>query len=72
MTTAAEIISCERCPKETFTAIQNVQSSAAVLSAIAERFHKILAKIDDESRELESAGKKKPFKLGDMSPENLR
>jgi hypothetical protein len=72
MNTAAEIINCERCPQETFSSIQNVQSVAAVLSALAERFHKVLGEIDREAQDMENEKRKKPFKVGDANPENFR
>ncbi|KAF2018910.1 hypothetical protein BU24DRAFT_488968 [Aaosphaeria arxii CBS 175.79] len=68
MTTAAAIVQCERCPKESFTAIQNVQSLSALLSAIAERFHKVLVGIDAETERLERTGEKKLFRIGDHDP----
>ncbi|KAF2691279.1 hypothetical protein K458DRAFT_412580 [Lentithecium fluviatile CBS 122367] len=71
MITAIQIINCERCPTNAFSAIQNVQSVAAVLSALAERFHKVLMEIEREAQELENEGKKKPFRVGDSSPENI-
>jgi histone H3/H4 len=71
MKTAAEIINCERCPKEAFSAIQNVQSSTAILSALAERFHKVLYEINREASELESEQRRKTITMGDMSAQNM-
>lgn len=56
---------------EVFSAIQNMQSLNGLLAAIAERFHKVLAGIDAEAIRLEQAGEKKPFRVGDNSPENM-
>jgi len=72
MNTASEIINCERCLRDAFSSIQNVQSATAVLAALAERFHKVLTEIDREAQELEDEARKKPLKLGDVNPENLR
>ncbi|KAJ4296573.1 hypothetical protein N0V90_006619 [Kalmusia sp. IMI 367209] len=64
------MIHCTKCPTETFSAIQNMQSLNALLSAITERFHKVLAGINAEAIRLEQTGEKKPFRVGDNSPEN--
>jgi hypothetical protein len=47
-----------------------VQSLAALLSAIGERFHRILQEIDRETERLEANGEKKPFRVGDNSIAN--
>jgi hypothetical protein len=65
------MIHCTKCPTETFGAIQNMQALNALLSAIAERFHKVLAGIDDEAVRLEQTQGKKAFRVGDNSPENM-
>jgi len=73
MSTAATLLQCERCPKDPFTAIQNVQSLTALLSALAERFHKILQEVDAEADRLEQTGTKKLFRISENNPatENL-
>jgi hypothetical protein len=70
LTTASTMIHCTKCPTEAFAAIQNMQSLNALLSAIAERFHKVLAGIDAEAVRLEQTQGKKAFRVGDNSPEN--
>ena len=55
---------------DVFSAIQNIQSLNSLLSAIAQRFHKVLANIEEEATRLEQTGEKKPFRVGDNSPEN--
>lgn len=70
MDTASAIIHCPKCPKENFTAIQNVQSLSALLTALGERFHRVLTEIDAEAARLEETGQKKPFRIGDNSAEN--
>jgi hypothetical protein len=72
MSTATEIINCPRCPQNTFSSIQNVQSVNNVLTALAERFHKVLHTIDKEAQALQAEGKKKPFRMGDTTPQNMR
>jgi hypothetical protein len=42
-----------------------------LLSAIAERYHRALATIDEEAEQLEKSGRKKDFRVGDMSVETL-
>ncbi|KAJ4353452.1 uncharacterized protein N0V89_005181 [Didymosphaeria variabile] len=69
--TASTMINCTKCPMEPFSAIQNMQSLTALLTAIAERFHKILAGIDAEAIRLEERQEKKTFRVGDNSPENM-
>ncbi|KAL1607882.1 hypothetical protein SLS60_002820 [Paraconiothyrium brasiliense] len=68
--TASTMIQCTQCPMESFTAIQNMQSLTALLTAIAERFHKVLAGIDAEAARLEQRHEKKAFRVGDNNPEN--
>ena len=71
MNTASTMLRCEKCPREAFSTIQNVQSLSALLSAIAERFHKVLAEIDAEASRLELTGEKKPFRIGDFNPSTM-
>ncbi|KAF2030160.1 hypothetical protein EK21DRAFT_100723 [Setomelanomma holmii] len=70
MSVLSDLIHCLQCPKESFSAIQNVQSIVALCKAIVERFHKVLMKIDTEFDRLQRTGEKKPFRIGDNSPEN--
>ncbi|KAL5393373.1 hypothetical protein DPSP01_000194 [Paraphaeosphaeria sporulosa] len=70
LTTASTMINCTKCPTETFSAIQNIQALSALLSAITERFHKVLCGIDAEAARLEQTKEKKPFRVGDNSTEN--
>lgn len=44
---------------------------SALLTAIAERFHKALRAIDEEAARLEQAGLTKEYRMGDMSVETL-
>ncbi|KAF1975059.1 hypothetical protein BU23DRAFT_87051 [Bimuria novae-zelandiae CBS 107.79] len=71
LNTASVMVHCIKCPTEMFSAIQNMQSLNSLLGAIAERFHKVLAEIDAEADRLEQSGMKKPFRVGDNSPENM-
>lgn len=68
MNTLSAIIACPQCPKEHFSAIQNVASIAALFKAIVERFHKVITVIDAEAVRLEQTGEKKPYRIGDNSP----
>lgn len=70
MSAASSLIHCPKCPTATLSVIQNVQSLGALLSTIAERFHKILSEIDVQAEELERTGQKKEFRLGDSDPTN--
>jgi len=65
MTTASTLLHCEKCPKEPFTAIQNVQSLSALLSALAERFHKVLNEVETEASRLENTNGKKLFRVSE-------
>jgi hypothetical protein len=69
LTTASTLLHCEKCPKEPFTAIQNVSSLSALLSALAERFHKVLNEVEIEADRLESTHGKKLFRVSENSPE---
>lgn len=68
MSTLSTLIHCAQCPQEPFTAIQNVQSIVALFKAIVERLNKVLLCVDREAAELESTGKKKPYRVGDTNP----
>ncbi|PVI02044.1 hypothetical protein DM02DRAFT_317477 [Periconia macrospinosa] len=70
ITAASTILHCPICPKQPFAAIQNVQSLSALLSAIAERYHRVLTEIATAAERAEAAGEKKSFRVGDNSPEN--
>lgn len=70
MTTASTLLHCEKCPKEPFTAIQNVQSLSALLSALAERFHKVLVEVETEASRLENTHGKKLFRVSENNPAN--
>ncbi|ORY13494.1 hypothetical protein BCR34DRAFT_264339 [Clohesyomyces aquaticus] len=65
---ASDIVRCDKCPADPFNAIQNVLTLASLLSALAERYHKVLFEIESEAIRLEQAGKKKPFRVGDNNP----
>ena len=68
MGAVADLIHCPQCPKETFSAIQNIQSIVSLLKAITERFAKVLYEIDTEAARLEACGEKKPYRIGDNNP----
>ncbi|KAK3204039.1 hypothetical protein GRF29_106g1427830 [Pseudopithomyces chartarum] len=70
LATASTIVHCPKCPMDVFSAMQNIQSLNSLLGAIAQRFHKVLTAIDEEAARLEQAGEKKPFRVGDNSPQN--
>ncbi|KAH5283190.1 hypothetical protein HBI72_002650 [Parastagonospora nodorum] len=63
----SDLIHCPQCPKDNFSAIQNVASIAALCKAIVERFNKVLLVIDAEAERLEQTGEKKPYRIGDNS-----
>lgn len=68
--TASTMIHCPKCPTQVFSAVQNISALNSLLSAVAERFHKVLAAIDTEAIRLEQTGEKKSFRVGDNSAEN--
>jgi hypothetical protein len=68
MSALSDLIKCPLCPKETFSAIQNVQSVVALFKAVVERFNKVLLEIDREASSLEATGQKKPYRVGDNNP----
>ncbi|KAH7414509.1 hypothetical protein DE146DRAFT_38158 [Phaeosphaeria sp. MPI-PUGE-AT-0046c] len=65
----ADIIRCKQCPKENFSAMQNTASIVSLSRAIVERFSKVILTIDAETERLERTGGKKPYRIGDNSPE---
>jgi hypothetical protein len=68
MDTITSVVNCPVCPKEGFSAIQNVQSIVSLFKAIVERFHKVLCEVDAEAARLEQSGLKKPYRIGDNNP----
>ncbi|KAF1939565.1 hypothetical protein EJ02DRAFT_513784 [Clathrospora elynae] len=68
MSALSDLIHCDICPKEHFSAIQNVQSIVALFKAIVERFNKVLLGVDAEASQLEATGQKKPYRIGDNNP----
>jgi hypothetical protein len=64
----SDIIHCQQCPKDNFSAIQNIASVAALCKALVERFNKVLMVIDTEAERLEQTGEKKPYRIGDSNP----
>jgi len=68
MRALSDLIHCTQCPKEAFSAIQNIQSIVSLFRAIVERFSKVLLEVNAEAERLEHTGKKKPYRIGDNSP----
>ncbi|KAF2813451.1 uncharacterized protein BDZ99DRAFT_438623 [Mytilinidion resinicola] len=66
-----QILHCPDCPRETFSGIQNVITLTSLLTAIAERYHRALKAIDEEAEQLEKSGRKKDFRVGEMSVNTL-
>jgi len=67
MSALSDLIHCKQCPKESYSAIQNVQSIVSVMKAVVERFNKVLNEVDREAARMEGTGQKKPFRIGDNS-----
>ncbi|KAF2272107.1 uncharacterized protein EI97DRAFT_236597 [Westerdykella ornata] len=68
MQAAFSMLQCQQCPTKMFTLLQSTYAVTTLLSAIAERFHRILKAIDDEAEALEQRGEKKSFRVGDSNP----
>ncbi|KAF2202727.1 hypothetical protein GQ43DRAFT_439464 [Delitschia confertaspora ATCC 74209] len=66
--TALSILSCDRCPREVFSSMQNLLTLTSLLTAIVEHYHKLLQAIENEAASLEQAGQKKAFRIGDTNP----
>ncbi|KAF2833218.1 hypothetical protein CC86DRAFT_278989 [Ophiobolus disseminans] len=69
MDVLSDLINCPQCPKDNFSAIQNISSIVALCKAIVERFSKVLIEIDAEAERLEQNGQKKPYRIGDSNPD---
>jgi len=69
LNTAVSILSCEKCPAQPFSTIQNVMSLGALLTAIGERYFRALEAINAEAKLREQTGEKKAFRVGDPNPE---
>jgi hypothetical protein len=65
----SDLIHCPQCPNDNFSAIQNIASIVSLCKAIIERFNKVLMTIDAEAKRLEQTGEKKPYRIGDNTPE---
>ncbi|KAJ4367381.1 hypothetical protein N0V83_006963 [Neocucurbitaria cava] len=68
MSNLSDLIHCPQCPKEMFTAIQNIQSAVALFKALVERFNKVLIELDAEAERLQQTGQKKAYRVGDNNP----
>lgn len=68
MSNLSDLIHCPQCPKEMFTAIQNIHSAVAIFKALVERFNKVLIELDAEAERLQQTGQKKPYRVGDNNP----
>jgi hypothetical protein len=64
----SDLIHCPQCPKDTFSATQNISSIASLCKVIIERFNKVLMGIDAEAERLEQNGEKKPYRIGEANP----
>lgn len=69
MNALSDLINCPQCPKDNFSAIQNISSITALFKAIVERFKQVFTAIDVETERLEQTGEKKSYRIGDASPE---
>jgi hypothetical protein len=69
MVALSDLIHCPQCPKDNFSAIQNISSIVALCKAIVERFSKVLTVIDAEAKRLEETGEKKSYRIGDNNPD---
>lgn len=65
----AELIRCEQCPKDSFSAMQNTASITSLSRAIVERFSKVILTLDADTERLERSGGKKSYRIGDNNPE---
>lgn len=68
MQAASSMLQCQQCPTKMFTLLQSTHAVTTLLTAIAERFHRILKAIDEEAESLEQRGEKKSFRVGDNNP----
>jgi hypothetical protein len=68
MNSLSDLINCPQCPRDAFTAIQNIQSVVALFKAIMERFNKVLLEVDAEAERLQATGQKKAYRIGDNNP----
>jgi hypothetical protein len=64
----SDLIHCPQCPKDTFSATQNISSIVSLCKVIVERFNKVLMGIDAEAERLEQNGGKKPYRIGEVDP----
>lgn len=67
MTTAAEVLACDQCPKSFISSVQNTQLVGTLLTSIAERFARVLEGISTEALRAEQAGETKTFRLADLN-----
>lgn len=68
MTAVSSLTHCPVCPRDPFSAIQNVSSIVSLFKAIVERFSKVLAEVNREAARLAETGQRKPFRMGDNNP----
>ncbi|QIX02259.1 hypothetical protein AMS68_007776 [Peltaster fructicola] len=66
MQSASEVLSCQECPKQFFSGMQNTSAMNSLLMGITERFSRVLIGINAEAERAEAAGETKKFRLADM------
>ena len=67
--TASGMLVCDTCNKDMDSFRQNVLLMNTLLTAIASRCGKVFKEIDAEATRAQSLGLKKPFRMGDASPD---
>jgi hypothetical protein len=63
------ILFCPHCPNSCASALLNVQLLIAIFHSTLERFKRALHAIDEESDRMRREGRKKPYRVGEMSGE---
>ena len=68
MAVAEQVLSCEQCPRDFSTSVQNIHMMCALLSSIGDSFRQLLRKINQEAADADARGERKQFRMGEMNP----
>jgi hypothetical protein len=71
LSTTTSVLTCEQCPKQTMTAMQNVMLLTTLLTTITDGYRKLIRAINAEADRVRETGEIKKFRVGDSTPERM-
>lgn len=67
--TAYSVLMCEQCPKERASAVSNLMLLTTLLTAVVERYERVLKDIEAMTERAREANQTIPFRMGENRPE---